>query len=267
VVTYEAVVEALADGTRRDIVERLSAGELSVSRIAEALPVTRPAVSQHLAVLRAAGLVRDRREGTRRFYRLEPAGFEELRRYLERFWDGALASFAAAAEREEDGMQTHTQLDPVRRSVTVRTTAERAFAVFTDGIAAWWPMETHSIVVDDPEPGQEGQTPVAVVIEPRVGGRIYERLADGQELSWGTVRVWDPPRRLVLGWSPTRAERDPTEVEVTFFPEDDGTRVVLEHRNWEPMGPRAAEVRESYSGGWIATLARFAEVADREAGA
>jgi DNA-binding transcriptional ArsR family regulator len=94
-------MDALADGTRRAIVERLREGERSVNEIAEGLPVTRPAVSQHLAVLRGAGLVIDRPEGTRRIYRLDPAGFHALRTYLEGFWDRALASYAAAVEGEE----------------------------------------------------------------------------------------------------------------------------------------------------------------------
>lgn len=95
---------ALADPTRRAVFERLRGGPRSVGELAAGLPVTRPAVSQHLRVLREAGLVSERRSGTRRLYRIEPGGLAELRRYVERFWDDALAAFAAAAEREkEDG--------------------------------------------------------------------------------------------------------------------------------------------------------------------
>ena len=99
--TYgSAVLDALGDPTRRAILERLRGGPLSVGEIAEALPVSRPAVSQHLRVLKQAGLVSERREGTRRLYRLNPAGLGELRAYLDSFWTLALAGFKAAAESE-----------------------------------------------------------------------------------------------------------------------------------------------------------------------
>ena len=90
---------ALADPTRRAIFERLRHGPLTVGRLARGLPVSRPAVSQHLRVLEEAGLVVPRAEGTRRFYRIETKGLEELRRYLERFWDDVLDAFRNEAER------------------------------------------------------------------------------------------------------------------------------------------------------------------------
>jgi DNA-binding transcriptional ArsR family regulator len=93
---------ALSDPTRRQIVERLGKRALSVTEIAEGLPVSRPAVSQHLKVLREARLVVEQQVGTRRIYRLDPRGVEDMRRYLDRFWDRALAAFKAAAEEEKD---------------------------------------------------------------------------------------------------------------------------------------------------------------------
>lgn len=86
---------------RRAVLERLLRGPLSVNEIADGLPVTRPAVSQHLRVLREAGLVSERRLGTRRIYRLEPDGLSALRTYLDAFWTAALEQFAEAAERIE----------------------------------------------------------------------------------------------------------------------------------------------------------------------
>ncbi len=85
---------ALADGTRRAIVERLAHGPLAVGELARDLPVSRPAVSQHLKVLKSAGLVRDRAAGTRRVYQLDPAGLEAIRADLDRFWSRALAGYA-----------------------------------------------------------------------------------------------------------------------------------------------------------------------------
>ena|SRR5690348_238873 len=93
---------ALADPTRRRIFERIARKPLSVGAIADELPVTRPAVSQHLRILQHAGLVTHERDGTRRLYRLDPRGIEAMRAYLDRFWDRALAAFKAAAEKEID---------------------------------------------------------------------------------------------------------------------------------------------------------------------
>ena len=94
---------ALADGTRRAIVERLARGPSAVGELARDLPVSRPAVSQHLKVLKSAGLVRDRAAGTRRVYQLDPTGLEVLRADLDRFWARALATYAQAfTESRED---------------------------------------------------------------------------------------------------------------------------------------------------------------------
>jgi DNA-binding transcriptional ArsR family regulator len=93
-------MDALGDPTRRAIFEQLRSGSRSVGEIAAELPVSRPAVSQHLRVLKEAGLVTERRSGTRRLYRLDPDGLGELRRYVEDHWNEALAAFKAEAERE-----------------------------------------------------------------------------------------------------------------------------------------------------------------------
>jgi len=92
---------ALADGTRRAIVERLAHGPLAVGELARDLPVSRPAVSQHLKVLKSAGLVRDRAAGTRRVYHLDPTGLEPMRADLDRFWAQALAAYAQSFNQTE----------------------------------------------------------------------------------------------------------------------------------------------------------------------
>ena len=92
---------ALADPTRRAIFERLREGPRPVGELARELPVSRPAVSQHLRVLKEAGLVSDRRNGTRRLYRVEPDAVAALRAYFDDFWSRALEAFKAAAESEE----------------------------------------------------------------------------------------------------------------------------------------------------------------------
>src|ERR671923_1905800 len=97
---YEDALQALGDPTRRAVLEQLRAGPLAVGEIAARLPVSRPAVSQHLRVLKEAGLVTERRNGTRRLYRVDPDGLAELRAYFDEFWNEALAAFKAAAEDE-----------------------------------------------------------------------------------------------------------------------------------------------------------------------
>ena len=105
---YQEAIQALADPTRRHVFERLRGGPLPVGRLARGLPVTRPAVSQHLRVLERAGLVRAEKDGTRRLYRIEPRGLEELRRYLDGFWGDVLESFRLGAERgTAPGNATH----------------------------------------------------------------------------------------------------------------------------------------------------------------
>jgi DNA-binding transcriptional ArsR family regulator len=91
-------MDALGDPTRRTIFERLRRGPQAVGELAQGLPVSRPAVSQHLRVLKEAGLVTERQEGTRRLYRLEPGGIAELRKAFDAFWDDALAAFKVAVE-------------------------------------------------------------------------------------------------------------------------------------------------------------------------
>jgi DNA-binding transcriptional ArsR family regulator len=96
----ERVLDALGDSTRRTVFKRLRAGARSVGDIADGMKVSRPAVSQHLKVLKAAGLVVDRAEGTRRLYAINPRGLDELRNWLDGFWDNVLAAFKTAAEEE-----------------------------------------------------------------------------------------------------------------------------------------------------------------------
>jgi DNA-binding transcriptional ArsR family regulator len=96
---YEKALTALADPTRRAVFERLRRAPASVSKLAADLPVSRPAVSQHLRALKLAGLVSDRPAGTRRIYYIDPDGLGELRRWIDQFWDDALAAFKREAER------------------------------------------------------------------------------------------------------------------------------------------------------------------------
>ena len=100
--TYSTALHVLADPTRRAVLERLRAGPCTVGEIAADLPVSRPAVSQHLKALKQADLVRDEPRGTARLYRLHAEGLRELREWLDGFWDDALANFKAHAEDKDE---------------------------------------------------------------------------------------------------------------------------------------------------------------------
>jgi len=106
---------------------------------------------------------------------------------------------------------------PVRQSVLVDCPIDVAFELFTDQFAEWWPLAAHSISGDDA---------VECVIEPWVGGRVYERTQSGEEHDWGSVKTWDPPHRLSLTWNPDQT------VDIDFTVEADGTRVTLIHTGW-----------------------------------
>lgn len=103
--TYGRALPALADPTRRKIFERLRHGPRAVGDIAKGLPVSRPAVSQHLKVLKEAGLVNETADGTRRVYHIDPKGLASLRRWLDQFWDEALEAFRAEAEKPDEERQ------------------------------------------------------------------------------------------------------------------------------------------------------------------
>lgn len=141
---------------------------------------------------------------------------------------------------------------PVRKTLTVNCSPERAFQVFAGEVASWWPTKTHSIHHDKVR---------NVVLEPREGGEMYEIAEGGAREHWARVTAWEPPKRLVLAWQVNPATAAPTEIEVTFTPEGDGTRVELEHRNWEQAGESAAGMRDNYETGWDIVLAPFVEKA------
>jgi uncharacterized protein YndB with AHSA1/START domain len=150
----------------------------------------------------------------------------------------------------------------VRKSITVKASASRAFEVFTAGFDRWWPRSHHI-----------GGVPMRrSLIEGRVGGRCYSEQTDGTECDWGEITEWDPPRRLVMAWKinaqwqyePDRAKS--SEVEVRFTPVGDGsTRVELEHRNFERMGAGWETMRNMVDaeGGWGGLMQLFATEAEK----
>jgi uncharacterized protein YndB with AHSA1/START domain len=140
--------------------------------------------------------------------------------------------------------------------VTVKAPPAVAWRVFTEKMGTWWPLATHKI----------GKVKaVDAVIEPRVGGRWYERGEDGSTCEWGRVLSWEPPSRLMLSWDISADwQHDATvktEVEVRFIAEDkDVTRVELDHRHLDRYGPRCDEMRGIFDSdkGWRGLLDAFA---------
>jgi uncharacterized protein YndB with AHSA1/START domain len=152
-----------------------------------------------------------------------------------------------------------SELEPIRRSVSVPLKPAEAFDLFTDRMGSWWPVETHSRAESDF--GGEDVKVERVEFQARQGGQVLEHLSNGEVLPWADVLTWEPPSRLVLAWKPNSRPAPPTEVEVRFTPDGDGTRVELEHRGWERLGELAAQAREGYAVGWIPVLARLEEAA------
>jgi Activator of Hsp90 ATPase homolog 1-like protein len=137
--------------------------------------------------------------------------------------------------------------EPLRFAVDVDCSVEHAFRVWTTGIGAWWPAD-HTVT---------GDPAAAVVLEPAVGGRIYERTPDGVEHEWGEVTVWDPPARLGYLWH-LRADRsDATDVSIRFVPTEQGTRVEIEHAGWERLGARGDTWRDRNRQGWSTLLPHY----------
>jgi uncharacterized protein YndB with AHSA1/START domain len=136
----------------------------------------------------------------------------------------------------------------VRESVLVELPLEQAFALFTEGINEWWPLEEGYSF--------GGDMAREVHLEPWVEGRLYERWVEGEEFQTGRVIECDRPHRIVFTWRDEH-ERGEMEVEVRFTPEGEGTRVTVEHRGFERLGPGGEELAARYAGGWPRVLQAF----------
>jgi len=158
-------------------------------------------------------------------------------------------------------MQTQASATSVRADVVVEVPVERAFDTFTSEMPSWWDPDHHLLEAQLAE----------MVIEPRVGGHIFDRGIDGSECHWARVLAYEPPARIVFSWDITpqwELESDPdraSEVEVRFIPEGpERTRVELEHRNLDRHGPGWEGMRDAVGspGGWPGGLERYADYAN-----
>jgi uncharacterized protein YndB with AHSA1/START domain len=137
--------------------------------------------------------------------------------------------------------------EPLRLSFEVECSPEHAFTVWTSAISSWWPRD-HTVSGD----------PAEVVLQSGIGGRIYERAADGVEYDWGQVTHWDPPARLAYTWHLGQDRADATEVDIQFRAAGSAmTTVEIEHRGWERLGISGGALRGRNHVGWQSMLPHY----------
>jgi uncharacterized protein YndB with AHSA1/START domain len=142
------------------------------------------------------------------------------------------------------------RLNAIHESVVVDCSPEDAFAYFTTRMGEWWPLDKASY---------GGDRAKDIFLEPRVGGRFFERFVDGDTLQVGSVVACSPPDRIVFTWHSADWDGE-TEVEVTFAPVAGSTRVALEHRGFERVGRLGPDVADKFRGGWPGVMAAYATV-------
>jgi hypothetical protein len=131
---------------------------------------------------------------------------------------------------------------PIEKSIYVTIPQAKAFELFTAKMATWWPFsDAHAIF--------EARH-ASFVFEGRVGGHVKEVSVDGKDGMWGTITSWNPPSKFTMTWHPGRGPETAQELEVSFVPEGDGTRVTLLHRGWEKLGDEATKMHAGYTRGW-----------------
>ena len=139
-----------------------------------------------------------------------------------------------------------TTTETIRKEIYVDASPETAFRVFTEQIAAWWPLHKYGIFLEERD---------TVAFEDRDGWRLIERAKDGRETVWGEVLDYEFSSRLRMTWHPGRSvDEMPTEIELTFAADGNGTTVVLEHRGWEQAQGEIREARTGYDRGWNEVL-------------
>ncbi len=143
-------------------------------------------------------------------------------------------------------------IEPLVTEVRLRCSAAHAFATWTGRFGAWWP----------PGHTSSGEPGATAHLDPRLGGRIFERTPEGREIEWGEVTTWDPPRQLGYRWHIRRPREQATDVLVEFLPEKAATLVRITHTGWERLGDDGPGWRDANRGGWSGLLPHY--VADAE---
>jgi len=144
-------------------------------------------------------------------------------------------------------------IEPLRLSYEIDCPADHAFEVWTSRLSTWWP-KGHST---------SGDPDTTVVLEPRLGGRIFERTSDGREIEWGEITVWSPPSRLGYLWHIGRERTAATDVDLTFVDLGDGrTRLEIVHSGWDRLGAEGDAWRNANTDGWSSLIPRFVAAAE-----
>lgn len=147
-------------------------------------------------------------------------------------------------------------LDPLRLTYRIECPPEHAFSVWTTRLSAWWPR-SHTT---------SGDPDATVVLEPRLGGRIFERATDGREIDWGEITAWEPPARFGYLWHIGRTREDATDVSVSFVDDGDGaTRLEIVHSGWDRLGTDGAQFRRANTAGWDGAIPAFRAAAEADA--
>lgn len=252
----DKTMKALSVPVRRQLFELMCERPRPVAELADAVPVSRPAVSQHLAVLVEAGLARVTPVGTRNLYSASPDAASTLRTWLDDMWTAAFGTFGdfvtPESDKEKRMMHNSLKIDPVAKTLELGVTPEHAFDLFVNSMGRWWPLSTHSVSRNEAKD---------VRIDGRVGGLVIEVTRDGVEHEWGVVTVYDPGERIQFTWHPGTPEDASTHVDVRFDATDSGTRVTLVHTGWEARGDDAQGIRDNYESGWDEVLAPFVAIA------
>ncbi len=139
-------------------------------------------------------------------------------------------------------------IEPVRSEVEVSLSPQQAFEFFTVHLSRWWPLESYSV---------SGKRCETAIFELAEGGEIFELAENSEKFVWGTVRIFEPPSRIVFSWHPGSPAEFAQEVEVLFRPSSAGTHVSLEHRGWKALGDRAESTRSQYVPGWAHVLGEY----------
>ena len=143
--------------------------------------------------------------------------------------------------------------EPLRLSFEIACPPDHAFEVWTTRLSSWWPSG-HSV---------SGHPGTVVTLEPRLGGRIYERTPDGDEIDWGEITSWNPPHGLAYLWHIGRDRGDATDVELSFVGQGDGTtRLDIVHSGWERLGAAGEPWRQANTSGWEAMIPGFITAAE-----
>jgi uncharacterized protein YndB with AHSA1/START domain len=147
-------------------------------------------------------------------------------------------------------------IEPLRIAFDVECSPEHAFETWTGKASSWWPPE-HTV---------SHERGAKIVFEPRVGGRIFERTADGREIEWGEIVEWRPPRRLRYLWRIATDRENATDVSIEFHDRRRGTRVEIEHGGWDRLRDIGEAWRDANRAGWDGVLPSYAEAARTTAG-